>query len=63
MANLETLQLGEILHLYHWRFADGEEFGLYRHRADADAMAATRAGDGLSEVISLAVLDRPQLNR
>lgn len=55
-----ALQAGEIVYLYHWRFASGEEFGLFRHAADADAMAAKHAGEGLSEVISMAVLDRPQ---
>lgn len=55
-----ALQAGEIVYLYHWRFASGEEFGLYRHAEDAETMAAKRAGEGLSEVLSMAVLDRPQ---
>jgi hypothetical protein len=54
------LQAGEIVHLYHWRFDLGEEFGIFRHREDADAMAAKRAGEGLSEVLSMAILGRPE---
>jgi hypothetical protein len=53
------LQAGEIAYLYHWRFDRGEEFGLYRHAADADAKAAEHAGDGLSGVLSMAILGRP----
>jgi len=53
-------QAGEVVYLYHWRFDRGEEFGLYRHAADADARAAEHAGDGLSEVLSMAVLGRPE---
>jgi hypothetical protein len=54
------LQAGEIVYLYHWRFDRGEEFGLYRHAADADARAAQHADEGLSEVLSMAVLGRPE---
>lgn len=54
------LQAGEIVYLYHWRFDRGEEFGLYRHAADADAKAAQHADEGLSEVLSMAVLGRPE---
>jgi hypothetical protein len=44
---------GEMLYLFHWRFPDGEEFGLYRERGDADQACAGKSG---SEVISLPVL-------
>jgi hypothetical protein len=54
------LQAGEIVYLYHWRFDRGEEFGLYRHAADANAAAAQHADEGLSEVLSIAVLGRPE---
>ncbi len=51
----------EAAYLYHWRFDRGEEFGLYWHRADADAKAAEHAGEGLSEVLGMAILgDRPE---
>jgi hypothetical protein len=53
-------QAGEITYLYHWRFELGEEFGLYQHAADAHAKAAEHAGDGLSEVLSMAILGRPE---
>lgn len=59
-AGQAALQPVESVYLYHWRFDLGEEFGLYRHREDADAMAATRAGEGLAEVIGIALLDRPE---
>lgn len=54
------LQAVESAYLYHWRFDRGEEFGLYRHAADAGAKAAEHAGDGLSEVLSMAILGRPE---
>jgi hypothetical protein len=54
------LQAGEVMYLYHWRFDLGEEFGLYRHAADADARAARHADEGLSEVLSMAALGRPE---
>lgn len=49
----------EIVYLYHWRFARGEAFGLYRNAADADAKAAEHAGEGLTEVISMAIIESP----
>lgn len=45
----------EILHLYHWRFDKGEEFGLYEDRDDADAACLGKPG---AEVISLVVIER-----
>jgi hypothetical protein len=54
------LQAVDSVHLYHWRFDRGEEFGIFRHREDADAMAAKHAGEGLSEVLSMAILGRPE---
>lgn len=58
------LQPVDSVYLYHWRFDRGEEFGLYRHKADADAAVAARTaehpGEGLFEVLGMAVLDRPQ---
>lgn len=45
----------EFLYLYHWRFTNGEEFGLYRNREDAEAMCEGKLS---AEVISLAVIDR-----
>jgi hypothetical protein len=54
------LQAVDSVHLYHWRFDRGEEFGIFRHREDADAMAAKRAGEVLSEVLSMAILGRPE---
>jgi hypothetical protein len=53
------LQAVESAYLYHWRFERGEEFGLYRHAADANAKAAEHAGDGLTEVLGMAILGRP----
>lgn len=54
----------ESVYLYHWRFDRGEEFGLYRRKADAEAMAEARKaehpGEGLFEVLGMALLDRPQ---
>lgn len=50
----------ESVYLYYWRFPGGEEFGLYRRKEDAEARAAEHVGEGLSEVLSMAVLDRPQ---
>lgn len=51
----------EAAYLYHWRFDRGEEFGLYWHRAGAESKAAEHAGDGLSEVLSMAILgERPE---
>jgi hypothetical protein len=54
----------ESVYLYHWRFDRGEEFGLYRRKADADALAEARKaeypGEGLFEVLGMALLDWPQ---
>jgi hypothetical protein len=59
-----ALQPVDSVYLYHWRFDRGEEFGLYRRKADAEAAAEARAaehpGEGLFEVLGMAVLDRPQ---
>lgn len=52
-----ALPATEGVYLYHWRFGRGEEFGLYWRKADADAMAARRAGDeGFAEVLGMAIL-------
>ncbi len=63
-AGQAALQPVDSVYLYHWRFVAGEEFGLYRHKADADAAVAARTaehpGEGHFAVLSMAVLDRPQ---
>jgi hypothetical protein len=46
----------EVVHLYHARFPRGEEFGLYRERGDAEAMASA-GGAILSEVLSMHVIE------
>jgi len=63
-AGQAPLQPVDSVYLYHWRFDRGEEFGLYRQKADADAAVAARTaehpGEGLFEILGMAVLDRPQ---
>lgn len=63
-ARAEPPGPAEVAYLYRRRFARGEEFGLYRHAADAEARAAEHAGDGLCEVLSMAILgDRPGVQK
>lgn len=47
----------EVFHLMHARFAEGEEYGLFRSRDRADRACAQRKAPGvLAEVISLQVV-------
>ena len=58
------LQAVESVYLYHWRFDRGEEYGLFRDKADAEAAAEARRaespGEGLFEVLGMAILGRPE---
>lgn len=46
----EVMRTGVVLHLYHWRFPNGEEFALFQDRGDAERECEGKPG---AEVIGL----------
>lgn len=55
--------LPQSAYLYHCKFngLGGDEYGLFWRKADADAAAAKRAGEGYTEVLGMAILgDHPE---